>query len=75
MSAQSFKDERMERMTGRKAMPPSAPARDPRMQGIRNPANAGEQRTQLESRVNQQGGYDDLDLVLVPTNKQLVLAC
>ena len=55
-NAQSFKDERMERMTGRKAMPPSAPARDPRMQGVRNPANAGEQQTQLEGRVQSQGG-------------------
>ena len=56
MSAQSFKDSRMEKMTGRKAMPASAPARDPRRDGMKNPANAGEQQTQLEGRVQAQGG-------------------
>ena len=65
MNPQSFKDERMERMIGRASMPNSAPVRDPRAHGIKNPAGAGEQMTQMENRLTNQaatngprpGGY------------------
>jgi len=50
--AQKFKDKRMQRMTGKKSMPNVPPARDPRVDGIKNPAGAGEQKTQLEARVS-----------------------
>ena len=49
--AQSFKDKRMKRMTGRKSMPNVSPVRDPRQMGIKNPATPGERKTQLEARV------------------------
>ena len=32
--AQAFKDERMERMTGRPSMPNTPPVRDPRVDGL-----------------------------------------
>ena len=48
---QEFKDKAVGRMIGRKPMGTGAPARDPRVDGIKNPANAGEQKTRLEQRV------------------------
>ena len=54
--AQSFKDKRMERMTGRKSMPNVSPVRDPRQMGIKNPAQAGEAKTQMERRVTAMSG-------------------
>lgn len=56
MHAQNFKDERMERMTGKKSMPNVPPMRDPRAAGIRNPASTGEQRTQMENARTNEGG-------------------
>lgn len=55
MSAQNFKDERMERMTGKKSMPNVPPLRDPRVAGIKNPATPGEQRTQMENARSPEG--------------------
>ena len=48
---QDFKDKAVGRMIGRKPMPTGPAARDPRRDGIKNPANAGEQKTRLEQRV------------------------
>ena len=56
MNPQSFKDERMERMIGRSSMPNSAPVRDPRTHGMKDPAAVGEQMTQMESRLSGQKG-------------------
>lgn len=56
MSAQNFKDQRMERMTGKKSMPNVPPVRDPRVAGVRNPASTGEQRTQMENARTNEGG-------------------
>ena len=50
--AQDFKDKTVGRMIGRKPMPTGKPSRDPRRDGIKNPAGRGEQQTQLEKRVN-----------------------
>ena len=50
-NAQGFKDKAVGRMIGRKPMPTGKPVRDPRRDGIKNPANRGEQKTQLERRV------------------------
>lgn len=50
-NAQGFKDKAVGRMIGRKPMPTGKPARDPRRDGIKNPATRGEQETQLEARV------------------------
>ena len=55
-NAQNFKDKRVAGMIGRRPMPAGQAARDPRMMGIKNPAGTGEQRTQLENRVNQNSG-------------------
>ena len=49
---QEFKDKAVGRMIGRKPMPTGPAARDPRRDGIKNPANYGEQQTRLEQRVN-----------------------
>ena len=54
--AQSFKNKRMGRITGRKSMPNVSPVRDPRQMGIKNPAQAGEAKTQMERRVTAQSG-------------------
>ena len=54
--AQKFKDKRMERMTGKKSMPNVSPVRDPRKQGMKNPAKAGEAKTNLERRVTNMSG-------------------
>ena len=51
-NAQGFKDKAVGRMIGRKPMPTGPAARDPRRDGIKNPAGRGEQQTQLERRVN-----------------------
>lgn len=51
-NAQGFKDKAVGRMIGRKPMPTGKPARDPRRDGIKNPASRGEQQTQMERRVN-----------------------
>lgn len=48
--AQAFKDVRMESMTGRPSLPNVPPVRDPRRDGIKNPAGSGEQMTNLEAR-------------------------
>ena len=48
--AQAFKDERMERMTKRRSMPNTPPKRDPRRDGYRNPALAGEQMTMAKGQ-------------------------
>ena len=54
--AQNFKNKRMQRMTGRKSMPNVSPVRDPRQMGIKNPAQAGEAKTQMERRVTAMSG-------------------
>ena len=48
--AQAFKDERMERMTKRRSMPNTPPVRDPRRDGYKNPARAGEEMTMAKGR-------------------------
>ena len=48
---QEFKDKAVGRMIGRQPMGTGAPARDPRRDGIKNPAGPGEVKTQLEARV------------------------
>lgn len=53
--AQSFKNERMERMTNRKSMPNTPPVRDPRVDGLKNPSTTGEQMT-LQRRVKANSG-------------------
>ena len=50
--AQNFKDGAVGRMIGRKPMATGNAVRDPRRDGIKNPATRGEQQTQLEKRVN-----------------------
>ena len=50
-NSQEFKDKAVGRMIGRKPMGTGAPARDPRRDGIKNPAGPGEQMTRLEARV------------------------
>ena len=48
--AQAFKDERMERMTKRRSMPNTPPVRDPRRDGYRDPARAGEAMTMAKGQ-------------------------
>ncbi len=48
--AQAFKDERMERMTKRRSMPNVSPKRDPRRDGYRDPARAGEAMTMAKGQ-------------------------
>ena len=53
-NSQDFKDKAVGRMIGRKPMPTGKPARDPRRDGIKNPATYGEQKTRLQQRVDAQ---------------------
>ena len=48
--AQAFKDERMERMTKRRSMPNTPPVRDPRRDGYKDPARAGEEMTMAKAQ-------------------------
>ena len=47
--AQAFKDERMERMTGRPSMPNVPPVRDPRIDGYKDPKTQGEMNTLMQA--------------------------